>query len=75
MCKKYEYTGTLLNEQLRNIDPSSNNLSDFQRDMILRECRINFKYFLEAIVFKGKKDSLLYKIYKTLVGGEKKWKN
>lgn len=62
---KYEYH--LFNERLRNIDPQSLELTKDEKKMIINECRMNYKYFLNVIIFKNKKDSLLYKIYNKLI--------
>lgn len=66
MCEKYKYEGFLYNEELRNINPFYNKLTKFQKHLILLECRLNFRYFINTIIFKGKKESLLYKIYVNL---------
>ena len=72
MCKNYKYEGFLYNEELRIINPYSDKLTKSQKHLILLECRLNLSYFMDVFIFKGKKDSLLYKIYVNLFGGDKK---
>lgn len=68
----YKYNGKLVNEELRNIDPYSGNLTEKEKKLILYECKMNHPYFINAIVLRNKEDSLLSRIYNKITLEE--WK-
>lgn len=69
----YNYDRHLVNEELRHIDPYSPDLTDKERKLILLECKLNYSYFIDMILFKNVKESLLIKIYTNTIEGNKKW--
>lgn len=60
----YVYDGKLFNEDLRNVDPYSIQITEEEKKMIILECKLSKSYFINAIVLKNRKESLLSKIYK-----------
>lgn len=71
----YNYNGELVNEDLRHIDPYSPNITDKEKEMVLLECKLNYKYLINSIIKKNHQDSLLNKIYKEVVEGDEKFDN
>lgn len=69
----YNYNRRLVNEELRHVDPYSPDLTNKQKKLILLECKLNYSYFIDIILFKNVKESLLMKIYINTVEGNKKW--
>lgn len=69
----YNYDRYLVNEELRHVDPYSPDLTDKEKRLILLECKLNYSYFVDTIIFKNIEESLLMKIYINTVEGTKKW--
>lgn len=69
----YNYDRYLVNKELRHVDPYSPDLTDKEKRLILLECKLNYSYFVDTIIFKNIEESLLMKIYINTVEGTKKW--
>ena len=47
----YNYDRYLVNEELRHVDPYSPDLTDKEKRLILLECKLNYSYFVDTIIF------------------------
>ena len=65
----YKYDHYLVNEELRYIDPYSPDLTDKEKRLVILECKLNYSYFVNTIIFKNNKESLLMKIYINTIEG------